>query len=77
MDSPATLRPRMGGTMARRRLLTDEHWVGLLALPTSGRTGSELGRGRNTSSVSARRLKVVWSGTARSRPSRVWTHKVV
>ena len=33
-------------------------------------TGSRPGRGRSTSSVSARRLMVLWSGTARSSPSR-------
>ena len=33
-------------------------------------TGPEPGRGQTTSKPSARRLKVVWSGTARSMPSR-------
>jgi hypothetical protein len=33
-------------------------------------TGPELDRGQTTSKLSARQLKVVWSGTARSRPSR-------
>jgi len=39
-------------------------------LSTRRCTGSELGRVRNTSSVSAWRLKVVWSGTARARPGK-------
>ena len=39
-------------------------------LSTSRCTGPEPGRGRTMSSVSALRLKVVWSGPARSRPSR-------
>ena len=39
-------------------------------LSTRRCTGPASDRGRNTSSVSARRLSVVWSGTARSRPSK-------
>src|SRR3954452_14446115 len=39
-------------------------------LSTSRCTGSVPDRGRGTSSVSARRLRVVWSGTERARPSR-------
>jgi hypothetical protein len=39
-------------------------------LSTSGCTGTLLDRGRTTCNVSARRLKVEWSGTARARPSR-------
>src|SRR5215213_3213051 len=39
-------------------------------LSTSRCTDSPPGRGRGTSNVSARRLRVEWSGTARSRPSR-------
>src|SRR4051812_23015519 len=39
-------------------------------LSTSRCSGSALDRGRGTSSVSARRLRGLWSGTGRSRPSR-------
>jgi len=38
-------------------------------LSTSSCTGLSLDRGRGTCNVSAHRLNVEWSGTARSRPS--------
>ena len=45
-------------------------------LSTNRCTGSALDGGRATANVSARRLNVEWSGTARSRPSRRMTDPI-
>ena len=45
-------------------------------LSTSRCTGSLPAFGRGTSSVSARRLRVLWSGTGRSRPSSCRTEPI-
>ena len=84
VSADATIRPvsasvaRCSFLQARRRLVpcfSTSHSPGPHSrrpvLSTSRCTGSRSPRrGRGTSSVSARRLRVEWSGTARSRPSR-------